>query len=85
MGNPPQCTLILYIDSLVRDLHLVIQNPRGREQGVSGVGVIDCVGSQKPREGKGVGKHGLKFIVVLMICFNTGLITTEGLNVYETI
>lgn len=61
----------------------VIQNPRGREQGVGGVGVTDCVGSQKLRDGIGVGKHRLKFIVVFMICFNSELIT-ECLRDYLT-
>lgn len=70
MGNPPQCTLILYIDTLVRDLHPLIQNPRAKEQGVGCVGVIDCVGSWEPREGKqGVGKYCLTFIMMLMIAF----------------
>lgn len=82
MGNPTQCTLILYIDTLVRDLHSVIRNPRVREQGVGCVGVIDCVGNWELREGKqGVGKHKLKFIMMLMIafwhCFNTRLIYAE--------
>lgn len=52
-GNPPQRTLILYIDTLVKDLHSVIRNPAdmGGNGGWGGV-LIDCVGRWRPGEGK---------------------------------
>lgn len=64
-GNPPQCTLILYIDTLVKDLHSVIRNPADREiKGVGGKVLIDCVGRWRPEERKKEGKHWLKFIMM---------------------
>lgn len=64
----------------------MIQNPRGREQGVGSVGVIDCVGSLETKGIKRTGKTQAEiYHDAYDSFFDSGLILTERVNVCETI
>lgn len=58
-GKPSTWHINIIYRYLCQEITSSGPNSRGGEQGVGGVGVIDCVKSWKSREGTGVGKHRL--------------------------